>query len=324
MDLKQFYNVVAMLFILTLVGFFGYKLGAIKGNATKAFSKLIICIGQPCMIVNAFLQYEYSSEKIFKGLKVLGLSFALHILLAVIAFAACKLFKFREYDEAKATEFAIIFGNCGFLGFPLMESLFPEDGLFLAAFFNVGFQIAIWTWGMSIIARKRNDVKLTVKKIFLNYGTIPCLFGIIIYILSQYFPVSNGAFDFVYGALKVSISNVSAICTPISIITTGALLATRKTKQIVGDVQIYYLSAVKLLAAPLIVCLVSHLCGLGDEFTLFLTIMAALPAASTVSMLAELYDLAPGYCSQAVGVSSVLSVATMPIVLEIAKLIMKI
>lgn len=316
MNLNGFYTVIAMLFLLMAIGFAARKLNIIDEFATKRFSKLIICIGQPCMLMNAFVNYEYSKDSFLSGFSMLGLGFLLHAFISAVSFFACRIYKFKELDEEKLTEFAMIFGNCGFLGFPLMEALFGAEGLFLAAFFNISFQVFIWTWGLSIIARKRDDIKISVKKILINYGTVPCAIGVGLYALSSVFPCPP--------VISTTLSSLASICTPISVLITGALLATRTGKQIIADPQTYYLSAFKLIIIPTLVCLISHLCGLDENNVIFLTIMAALPSASTVTMMAELYDLKPGYASQAVGTSTLLSIATMPLIIQIANLIIKI
>lgn len=316
MNLSGFYTVIAMLFLLMAVGFVARKLNVIDELGTKRFSKLIICIGQPCMLMSAFVNYEYSTESFLSGFSMLGLGFLLHAFISVIAFLACRIYKFKDFDEEKLTEFAMIFGNCGFLGFPLMEALFGPQGLFLAAFFNISFQVFIWTWGLSIIARRRDDIKISVRKILINYGTVPCAIGVGLYALSAVFPCPD--------VIATTLSSLSAICTPISVLITGALLATRTVKQIVTDLQSYYLSAIKLVLVPLLVCLICHLVGLDDNTTIFLSIMSGLPSASTVTMMADIYDLKSGYASQAVGISTLISIATMPIVILIIQLIIKI
>ena len=317
MNLDGFYSVIAMLFLLMAVGFGARKLGVIDEFSTKRFSKLIICICQPCMIVNALIGYEFSPNGLKNGVTIMALGFVLHAFMAVVAFFSCKLYRFSQLDDQKLTEFSIIFGNCGFLGFPLMEALYGSEGLFLAAFFNISFQIFIWTWGLSIIARKRQDIKISVKKIFLNYGTVPCVVGIGLYALRALVPVYPAA-------ITTTISGLSGICTPISVLVTGALLATRTPKQIFASPSVYFMSAVKLLIIPTAVCLIAHLCGLDEKSTVFLTVMSALPSASTVTMLAELYDVKPGYASQTVGTSSLLSILTIPVMIQIMNLILKI
>ena len=47
--------------------------------------------------------------------------------------------------------------------------------------------------------------------------------------------------------------------------------------------------------------------------------MAGMPSAATITMLAELYDIEPGYASQTVGITSLLSVASLPVVMLFAQ-----
>ena len=70
---------------------------------------------------------------------------------------------------------------------------------------------------------------------------------------------------------------------------------------------------------PLIVCVICKLIGLPQDMTLFVTVEAALPAASSITMFSEIYGLNSGYASQTVGTSSLLSVGTLPLVLLVAQ-----
>ena len=54
---------------------------------------------------------------------------------------------------------------------------------------------------------------------------------------------------------------------------------------------------------------------------LLITAMAGVPSAATITMLAELYDLEPGYASQTVGLTSLLSTATLPVVMLFAQFV---
>ena len=67
-----------------------------------------------------------------------------------------------------------------------------------------------------------------------------------------------------------------------------------------------------LMGLPLIVCVLCKLIGLPHDMTLFLTVEAALPAASSITMFSEIYGLNSGYASQTVGTSSLLSVGHCP------------
>ena len=312
MNFTALLTIIATLFLLMACGFFARKKGIIDDVASKRLSTLIIKIGQPMMIISALTEAEFSYENLGDGFLYIGIGIIFHAVMGGLAFLLCKGFK--DLDERKITEFSLMFVNGGFIGFPILEALFGAKGLFLAAFFNISFHLFIWSWGVAILARKRSDIKLTVRKIFINLGSIPCLIGVLIYMLVIPFP------GFVLPAfLSKFFLYLSNLCTPISVLITGALLATRTPKQIFGSGKIYYFSLMKLIVLPLIVCIICKLIRLPQDMILFVTVEAALPAASSITMFSEIYGLNSGYASQTVGTSSLLSVGTLPLVLLAAQ-----
>ena len=316
MNFPALLTIIATLFLLMACGFFARKKGIIDDVASKRLSTLIIKIGQPMMIISALTEAEFSYENLADGFLYIGVGMVFHAVMGGLAFLLCK--GFRDLDERKITEFSLMFVNGGFIGFPILEALFGAKGLFLAAFFNISFHLFIWSWGIAILARKRSDIKLTVKKIFINLGSVPCLIGILLYMAVIPFPgFALPAF------LSKFFMYLSNLCTPISVLITGALLATRTPKQIFGSGKIYYFSAMKLLALPLVVCIIGKLIGLPHDMILFVTVEAALPAASSITMFSEIYGLNSGYASQTVGTSSLLAVGTLPLVLLLAEWIVR-
>lgn len=312
MNFSALLTIIATLFLLMACGFFARKKGIIDDVASKRLSSLIIKIGQPMMIVSALTEAKFSFENLKDGLIIVALGMVLHAVMAVMAFFLCK--GFRDADERKITEFSLVFTNAGFIGFPIMDALFGAKGLFLASFYVISFHLFIWSWGIAILARKRPDIKLTVRKIFINLGSVPCLIGVLIYMLGIPFP--GFALPAFLSKFMMYLSN---LCTPISVLITGALLATRTPKQIFGSGKIYYFSAMKLVGIPLVVCVIGKLIGLPHDMVLFATVEAALPSAATITMFSEMYDLNAGYASQTVGTSSLLSVGTLPLVLLAAE-----
>ncbi len=312
MDISAFLSTVITMFILLIAGFVLGKIKVIDHTASKNLSKLIVMIGQPALIINSIIGKAYSPENLKLALISLGLAFIMHFIMALIAFAAC--IKIKDINERKITEFAMVFGNIGFLGIPVMGALFPENGAFVASFFVVCFNILLWIIGLGIIARKRDDVKLTVKKIFINKGTVPSLIGFAVFLIPAVLP----SFALPTFASE-SVRYLASLCTPISMLIIGALLSTRTAKQIFGSLKVYYLSLMKLLVIPLIFFFITKLFGFSDFWVLFITAVSAMPSASSTSMFAELYDTAPEYSAQCVGTSTLLSIATMPLLILFAQ-----
>ena len=139
MDFAAFLSTVITMFVILIVGFILGKMNIIDSVASKRFSALIVSIAQPALIIDSLISKKYSMEALKLALISLGLAFAVHLIMALIAYLAC--IKIKDINERKITEFAMVFGNIGFLGIPVMESLFPDDGAFVASFFIVSFNI---------------------------------------------------------------------------------------------------------------------------------------------------------------------------------------
>lgn len=314
MNFPALLSIILTLFILLICGFTARKLKIINNASSKGLSQLIISIGQPAMIIAALANAKYTPENLTIAWQVTLISFAMHTLLALLAFGICKLLK-KNPDQIKIFEFSLVFGNCGFIGFPILDSILGEGiGSFMGAFYVISFHLFLWTWGIIILARGREDIRMTPKKALFNYGTIPCAIGVAMYLFKPIFDVTT-EFDFLGKALNY----LGNLCTPISVLVTGALLATLPLGKIFTNKRIYLHSAIKLLALPVIFCFLAKLCGLSDTYLLMVVAMAGVPSAATITMLAELYDIEPAYASQTVGMTSVLSTATLPVVMLLAQ-----
>lgn len=299
----------ATLFLLLAAGFIANKTHVIDEVSTKKLSSVIVKIGQPFLLISSLISLDFSIENLKMGLSTLALSFGLHVFMAALAFLFSK--GFRKDPNRSITEFALIFTNCGFIGFPIINSLYGEKGLFCGAFYLVGFHLFLWTWGVFVLSRGREDIKLTPKKIFINYGTIPSLIGIVLFLLPFRLPDTIISFS----------GYLAGLCTPVSLLITGALIASRSPRLLFGKLSTYVIAFLKLIVIPVLTACVLRLIGLDPFFIVFGTVMAALPTASVVSMFSELYSMDSGYSSQLVGITTLFSVGTLPLLVLFAQFI---
>lgn len=307
MSYSSLSTAVATLALLLLVGYLAGKAKIVDEVATQRLSALTLKVGQPFLLINSLLSFEYSHENLKTGLSVLALGIGVHALMAVIAFLLSR--PIRDFDEKKVSEFAMQYGNCGFMGFPILESLFGARGLFWGAFFVISFNLFTWTWGLLILARRRPDIRITPAKILVNYATLPILIGLLIYITRIPMP----------GAVTGLTQYLAAICTPLSILITGANLARRKLGTMLKNVKIYTVSGVKLIFMPLLLCILLDLLGLPADMVIFAAVMAAMPCAAVSTMFNEMYHILPGYAAELVGASTLFSALTIFPVVTVAQ-----
>ena len=302
------FQMMLTLFILCAIGFAARKTGLIDNTFSKKLSKLIINVGQPFLIISSVVNTEYSREKLLTGFSIIGIGILIHAALAVAG--ALYTSRMKNVNEAKMTAYTMIFANCGFLGLPVVGAMLGSDGLFCGAFFQIAFNLFLWSYGMILLGRGRDDIKLSPKKMILNFGTTPCIIGVVLYMLKPYFVLPEFITD--------SFSYLASLCTPISQLIVGGLIATRPLSQLFKSGKLYMFSFTKLLVLPTLALLVCKLIGLNEFMTYFITIMTALPCATNSTMFGEIYDIEPEYAAQLVGITSLLSVLTIPLVMMLA------
>lgn len=304
MNIASLISMVATLALLLAAGFVAGKTKITDEVSTERLSTLIVKLGQPFLIINALVSQEFTRENLATGLKILLLGLCMHAGMAAVAYLLA--LPIRNFDERKLSEYSMFFANCGFIGFPIVESLYGKEGLFYGAFYLVSFHLFVWTWGIVLLARGRSDIKITPKKIFLNYGTLPCAIGFLLFCLNLPLPSFLTSF----------VSYLASICTPIAIIITGANLSRRSMKAMLLNKNVYYVCLVKLVVMPVLVILALRLLSLPDYMVIFGGIMAAMPCPAVVTMFGEMYRISPGYAAELVGSSTLFCVLTIaPIVL---------
>jgi len=307
MSFTSLLSTIATLALLLAAGVVTGKLKIVDEVSTAKLSTLIVKLGQPFLIINALIGIEATPENIKSGLLILVLGTAIHIIMATLAYFFAK--PIRGFDERKLTEFGMLFTNCGFIGFPILESIFGETGLFYGAFYVVSFHIFTWTWGLAILARGRDDIKITPKKALVNFGTIPSLIGIVLFLSGLQLPEFITDFS----------GYIASLCTPISMLITGANLSRRGMKSMLTNPSVYLTNAVRLIVMPLAVTTILWLVGVPDYMVVFGCVMAAMPTAAVITMFGEMYHISPGCAAELVGSTSLLSVATLMPVIKFAE-----
>lgn len=312
-DVTTVASVVATMFFVVIIGYTARKLNIIGESASRLMSDLVIKVGQPFMIISAVLGIPYSASNLLEGGFILVVALIVHAVAAVLAFVAT--FRFRDQEERRLTEFGATYANCGFMGFPLLKAVYGDVGLFWASFFVIIFNLVCWTYGQYVLSRANGSVKINPRAIFINYGTIPCMLGLLLYVLrvgDMLPPVAFEAMDY-----------LGSLCTPLSMLVIGGLLATIPFRKLFTNSRIYLLCAVKLLALPVLCGIVLALLGFSHEMSMFGAIMAALPTAANTAIFAESYGINPPFAAHAVGMTTLLSVLTIPTALYVVGILLK-
>jgi len=282
-----------------VVGFFSRKKQYINPSVNRSLSELLINITLPSMIIASF-NFKFSKDMFNIGISLFLISLIIHLSLLIIGKILYK--RFNE-NEMKVLWFITLFSNCGFMGYPVVESIYGKIGLFYAALFNIPFNILMWTAGVFIFSGK-GDFK-SAKKALLNPGIVSVFIGLFIFIFSIQLPIP----------IQKTLELVGSMTTPLSMIIIGSTLADSKITSIFESKSIYFGTIVRLILIPIITFVVLKYFGLKDFYLSIPVIITAMPAAANTVIMAEKFGGDAEFASKIVFLTTVISAVTIPLVL---------
>lgn len=290
---------VVVFFMLIMVGFFAIKSKALKPEARQHFSSLLVSIVVPCMIVNSYIT-EFDAE-VFHGIVLAFIhSFILIMIGLVIAVLAARR---MGKDNAAIFEFAMIFSNAGYMGFPLIQALFGNEGLLYASSYNTVFNILIWTYGYARVSGQ-TDAKKVVNTIVRTPAMIAVVLGLVIYLLQ--IPVPE--------LIHQPVSNIGGLNTPLSMMITGMILAGSDLSKVIRDRAVTTVIGIRLFLIPAVCLLIYGILhisfGMASEVVLLLE---ACPCAAISTVFAVQFHYDEEKVAGAVILSTLLSILTLPI-----------
>lgn len=173
---------IIVLFIAMLAGYIAKKTKCIDGAGIKTMSALLAFITNPCLIV-ASLQKDCKPEILVTGGWILVLSFVIHGVMAVLSGFIFK--KVKKADERAVYAFGLMYMNCGFMGYPIMQAMFPENGLLYGVIYTIPFNLFVWTHGVAVMSSSQKTAdgkkKIDWKQVFLNPGLLSTVLASVLF-----------------------------------------------------------------------------------------------------------------------------------------------
>lgn len=299
------------LFTLIAVGYFVAKCKVLPATATAPFSRFLLTVALPCSVFNS-LQREYDPAFIADILWVLLLGFVLMTLMLYLGRFAAKALKIRDGHRG-VWAYASAFSNFGFMGFPIILTFFGETGLALAGVFSLPANILFYSLGLTTIfqdvpATADKEAKEPLWKKIVTPVNIGAVLGILFYFLRITVPT----------AVATPLTHLGNVTTPLSMVVTGMNLASGNPAEIFKDREVLLATGCRLIVSPLIIFAIFKLIVLAiPTFNPFIVgiflVLFAMPSASVVTILAELYGADKTFSAKIVFLTSLLSILTIPV-----------
>lgn len=293
-------NQVLVMFILMLVGALCFKTKLVNEQGKHQLTSLLLYVVNPMVIVSAY-DMPFDEKLANKLLLAFGLAIISHLLGMAISY----LFIRKKYNEERAPieRFSIIYTNCGFMAFPLINALYGSEGLFYASAYITIFNLLSWTHGFIMISGKAD--KKAILKSFVSPVIIAVIFGIAIFFLRIELP----------SILSNSISYLATLNTPIAMIVTGISLAQINIFSVFKSLRCYYVVFLMNIVVPLFAIAIYLFLPIDQNLIIVNLIATACPCAVTTLLFSTKFNRDPEYATKLLTLANISCIITIPSVI---------
>lgn len=293
---------VVTLFLMMGVGFVLSKRGRLSQETLGQLSHLLLYIVGPCIIIHAL-----QTEKNPQLLQDLGIGLVVNIgYYLVLCVAVLPLFRRKNADTRATLQFGMVYANTSFMGLPLVQAVLGDEALIFGVLAVVVFTLFQWTHGVVAMGGMR---EFSLRKALLNPGTISLAIGLPLFLTGLRLPSMVGN----------AVGFLSDLNTPLAMVVVGGQMAGAEFGRTFRQGSLYAASAIRLVAAPLVVALALLPLRLTPLLYCTCVVLAAAPVAGTTGIFAQRFGRDTSTAAQFITLSTLLSIVTLPLFAVLAQ-----
>ena len=293
-------EVMVMLFTMVILGYAACKLGYMGDKFDKKLSSIVVDITCPLLVLSSVMGDEMPDRSLI--LPLVGVGFLTYIILLVFGFWVPRFIS-KNHDDQGMIGFSLMFANVGFIGYPIVASIFGSKAVFYAALLNVPNTFFIFTAGVMLV-KGEYSIRQFNPKVLLS----PALIGAFIAALLVAFGVHTPEM------IARPITMVGNITVPAALMIIGSSMARLPLREIIGSGKVYATSFLRLMIVPLSVYFLFRLCGVNTLINNINTVVIAMPVASFGTMFCMKYGRNPSLMTEATFITTLFSIITIPLI----------
>ncbi|HHW01178.1 MAG TPA: AEC family transporter [Clostridiaceae bacterium] len=289
---------IITLFIMILVGIYARRRNIITEDMNKGLINILIQIALPFMILSSFL-HTYDDTVKENIVKTIYYSLGAYVIMAGVSYLL--LWPVKN-DKKTILHFANVFVNTGYVGFPILNSMYGPEGVVYGSIFNMLFVLFLWTYGIILFKGRLTvgELRTELRKVLLNPSIHAVCVGLLVMFLDVKLP----------GAITSASRGMGNLTGPLSMIIIGCILSRVNIKMYLRDWTVYYGVIVKLIIIPMIIYLAASLTETSSIAINSVIVMTSLPASAMTSIFADTFDKEKEYAAFYVSITTMLSLFT--------------
>jgi hypothetical protein len=294
-------EVMLTLFALVAVGFIAGKLGYLGGDFDRQLSRLVINITCPALILSSAMTGTLPDRRYI--LPLLLISVLTYLLLTAAGFLLPRYLT-KEKSHQGPIGFALIFGNVGFMGYPVVASIFGYEAVFYAAVLNVVNTFAVFTIGTMLITGASSNKERFEKKVL--YSTP---------MLAAYLTMAIVALriDNIPTVISQPLTMLGNITVPAALLIIGSSMSQLSLRTMLDNTTVYATTLLRLAILPVGVHFLMKLMGFAPLVVNINTLVIAMPVATYGTILCLKYGKDTTMITEVTFVTTLASVITIPI-----------
>ena len=306
LDFNVILEQMAMLFCVVMAGYACGKTKLMDQALGKKLSVLIINLTCPCLIISSTMGEKMPERHLI--IPLLIVSSLTYVFLLTLASYLPLFFGVKEKDKG-IFSFMLAFGNVGFIGYPIVASMFGAEAIFYASVLNVANTLCVFIWGAQFIAGKEEG------RFKWNRFWSPAMIGTYISIIIVALNIRT---PHVVAQPFTLIGNITV---PGSLLIIGYSISQIPTRKMTGNIRIYIMAAFRLFILPLAAMFLFRLSNVFDNKIINInTMIIAMPVASFGTMFCFKYGRDETLMAQGTFVTTLLSMLSIPLMAMIMQM----
>lgn len=275
-------QVMLTLFAIVVVGYIAGKLGYMGGTFDKKLSKVVIDITCPALILSSAMTGELPDRRYI--LPLLGISVLTYVLLTGVALLLPR-FLTKKKDDEGVIGFAMMFGNVGFMGYPIVASIFGHEAVFYAAVLNVVNTFTVFTVGTMLIVGKNQESTVEEKEMSRKKMLRKVLYSTPM--LSAYLTMLIVALEIkdIPEFISQPLTMIGNITVPAALLIIGSSMSQLPLRALLGNSIIYATTLMRLAILPIGIHYLMTLLGFSSFVVGINTVVIAMPVATYGTIL---------------------------------------
>ncbi len=323
-----------MFFVCIIIGFVLKKTGVFPDSAAKVMSKLVVWIFAPALSFSTMARFCTVSTLKTHGTNIAISSFAL-LIAVILAVLLSKIFVRNRSYERGIYQYALAFANGGYMGDPLVETLFGSLVLSYYKLAYLPFTFLINSWGFSILVpEQKKGIRNRLKKL-INPSLVAILAGVVTGLICGAVlknPEAATAYDSIFPRFIISTLDTLKVCMgPTAMIAAGVTIAKYDLLSLFKNKRVYIVTLLRLVLIPTVILaavyggiqLVNLIFGLSIDNTAVILVFFAIaaPVGLNTIVFPEAFGGDPKLGASMAVISHTFCVVTLPLMFALIALV---